>query len=163
MSELPLVDSDWLVRIVEADPAFPERFPHLTPGDFVDLREQTRGFSGIAAGQSNIQTIVEPGEPEELPGMMVSDRYFETLGARLVLGRSFTDADYVEANIDFSRSAVAARLDERAKGHPLVRSVILISTNCGSGVFSGSLTSLASSSGSPAASWWRSSASWGPR
>ena len=124
---LPLADSDRLVRIVEVDPAFPERFPHLTPGDFVDLREQTRGFSGIAAGQSNIQTIVEPGEPEELPGMMVSERYFETLGARLALGRSFTDADYVEANIDFSGSAVAARLDERAKGQPLVRSVIVIS------------------------------------
>jgi putative ABC transport system permease protein len=124
---LPLAGSDRLVRVVEADPAFPDRFPHLTPGDFVDLRDQTRGFSGIAAGQSNIQTIVEPGEPEELPGMMVSERYFETLGARLALGRSFTDADYVEANIDFSRSAVASRLDERAKGQPLVRSAIVIS------------------------------------
>jgi predicted permease len=124
---LPFADSDRLVRVVEVDPAFPDRFPHLTPGDFVDLREQTRGFSGLAAGHSNIQTIVEPGEPEELSGMMVSERYFETLGARLALGRSFTDADYAEADIDFSRSAVASRLDERAKGQPLVRSVIVIS------------------------------------
>jgi len=124
---LPFADSDRLVRVVEVDPAFPDRFPHLTPGDFVDLREQTRGFSGIAAGQSNIQTIVEPGEPEELAGIMVSEQYFETLGARLALGRSFTDAEYAAANIDFSASAVAGRLEERANGQPLAHSVIMIS------------------------------------
>ena len=124
---LPFADSDRLVRIVEFDPAFPERFPHLTPGDFVDLRAQTRAFSGIAAGSTNVQTIVEPGEPEELAGMMVSERYFETLGAGPVLGRTFTDAEYAEANIDLSRSAVVSRLEQRSQGQPLARSVIVIS------------------------------------
>jgi putative ABC transport system permease protein len=124
---LPFADSDRLVSIVESDPAFTDRFPRLTPGDFVDLREQTRAFSGVAAGSWNIQTIVEPGEPEELAGMMVSDKYFETLGALPALGRTFIDADYASANIDFSNSAVASRLDERANGEPFVRSVIVIS------------------------------------
>jgi predicted permease len=124
---LPFPDSDRLVRVVEFDPAFPERFPHLTPGDFVDLREQTRAFSGVSAGSTSVQTIVEPGEPEELAGMMVSERYFETLGARPVLGRSFTNEEYAGPNIDFSRAAVAGRLEERANGEPLVRSAIVIS------------------------------------
>jgi predicted permease len=59
--------------------------------------------------------------------MMVSERYFETLGARPALGRTFTAADYAEADIDFGRSAVASRLDARAKGQPPVRSVIVLS------------------------------------
>jgi putative ABC transport system permease protein len=124
---LPFAGSDRLVAIVELDPAFPERFPWLTPGDFVDLREHVRAFSRVAAGSTEVQTIVEPGEPEDLAGMMVSEGYFETIGAQPALGRTFTDADYAEANIDFSRSAVASRLDERAKGQPLARGVVVIS------------------------------------
>jgi predicted permease len=124
---LPFVDGDRLVRIVELDPAFPERFPSLTPGDFVELRAHTRAFSAVAADSQDRQTIVEPGEPEDLAGRMVSEGYFETLGARPVLGRTFTDADFAAGNIDFSRSAIADRLDQRANGQPLVRSVIVIS------------------------------------
>ena len=124
---LPLAGSDRLVLIVELDPAFPERFPSLTPGDFVDLREQTRAFSSVAASSQDRQTIVDPGEPEDLAGRMVSEGYFETLGARPVLGRTFTETDYAAGNIDFSRSAIAGRLDQRANGQPLVRSVIVIS------------------------------------
>ena len=124
---LPFTGSDRLVSIVEADPAFPDRFPRLTPGDFVDLRERARAFSSVAAGSTGVQTIVEPSEPEELVGMMVSEGYFETLGARPALGRTFTDADYAAGNIDFSTKAVASRLDQRAIGQPLERGVMVIS------------------------------------
>jgi predicted permease len=125
---LPLAGADRLVRIVEIDPASPQRTGYLTSGDFVDLREATREFSGVAAGAAASQTIVEPGEPEELPGMMVSETYFETLGAEPALGRTFTSMDYAaSSNLDFTMAAIADRLDQRAKGQPLTRSVIVIS------------------------------------
>jgi len=125
---LPLPGADRLVRIVEVEPRSPQRTRVLTSGDFVDLRESTREFSAVAAGASSSQTIVEPGEPEEIPGMMVTEAYFETLGARPVLGRTFTSADYAgSATLDFTVSAIADRLDRRAKGQPLARSVVVIS------------------------------------
>jgi putative ABC transport system permease protein len=125
---LPFAGSDRLVRVVEIDPDFPERLGALTPGDFADLREGTRELSGFAGIQSTFQTIVEPGEPEELSGAMVTEHYFETLGAQPVLGRTFTSADHAAAAIlDFSNPAVTVRLDQRAKGQPLARTVIVIS------------------------------------
>ena len=125
---LPFPDSDRLVRLVEVDPDAPERTRDLMEGDFVDLRETTREFSGVAAGNGTFQTIVEPGEPEELRGMMVSEAYFETLGARPKFGRTFTSAEYAaSSNLDFTASAIADRLDQRANGQPLTRSVVVIS------------------------------------
>jgi putative ABC transport system permease protein len=123
---LPLPSADRLVRIVEVDQSS-QRTAYLTSGDFADLRTATRSVSRLAAGALIPQTIVEPGEPEELPGMMVTDAYFETLGVRPVLGRTFSSADHAQANLDFSTSAVANRLDQRDKGQPLARSVIVIS------------------------------------
>ena len=64
---LPFTGSDRLVRIVEIDRQSPDRTAFLTHGDFADLREQTHEFSTVAAGGYTNQTIVEPGEPEQLP------------------------------------------------------------------------------------------------
>src|SRR5438093_6337789 len=66
---LPFAGSDRLVRIREIDPQS-GRSEFLSHGDFADLREQTHEFSSVAAGGYTNQTIVEPGEPEQLPGMM---------------------------------------------------------------------------------------------
>ena len=126
---LPLAESDRLVRIFEVDPKSPERTAHLTQGDFADLREQTHEISAVAAGAYTTQTIAEPGEPEQIPGSMVSERFFETLGVRPLLGRTFSSADYAtSANLDLNRvSAIAERLNQRAIGQPLADSVIVIS------------------------------------
>ena len=95
---------------------------------FADLREQTHEFDAVAAGGYTSQTIVEPGEPEQLPGMMVTEGFFETLGARPVLGRTFTSADYAASGaIDYQNPAIATRLNQRANGQPLAASVIVIS------------------------------------
>jgi putative ABC transport system permease protein len=123
---LPFPSADRLVRVIEVDSSS-QRTAFLTSGDFADLREATRSFSGLAAGVLTPQTIVEPGEPEELVGMMVSEGYFETLGVRPVLGRTFNLADYAGTDLDFSVSAVANRLEQRDRGRPLARSVIVIS------------------------------------
>jgi putative ABC transport system permease protein len=122
---LPFPDSDRLARIVEVGPD--ARTRDLMQGDFVALRDATREFSGVATSARSGQTIVEPGEPEELPGMMVSEAYFETLGAKPVLGRTFASSDYAASNIEFTVSAIANRLDQRAKGQPPIRSVVVIS------------------------------------
>ena len=125
---LPFPGSGRLVRIVQVDPKSPERTAYLSHGDFADLREHTHEFSAVAAGGYSSQTIVEPGEPEQFPGMMVTEEFFETLGAKPVLGRTFTSADYTASGaIDYQVSAIASRLNQRAHGQPLAASVIVIS------------------------------------
>jgi hypothetical protein len=90
---LPFPEAERLVRIVEFDPGS-QRTAYLTNGDFGDLHDATRSFSSLGGGSYAVQTIVEPGEPEELAGMMVGADYFETLAARPVVGRIFADAEY---------------------------------------------------------------------
>ncbi len=129
LRSLPFAESDRLVRIFEVDAQSPERTESLSHGDFADLREQTHAFSAVAAGGYADQTIVEPGEPEQLAGLMVTQGFFETLGAKPALGRTFTSADYeTSASIDLNQvSAIANRLNQHANGQPLAASVIVIS------------------------------------
>lgn len=126
---LPFTESERLVRIVEVDPKAPERNAYLRQGDFSDLREHAHEAAAIAAGAHTVQTIVEPGEPEQLAGMMMSEGFFEVLDVRPILGRSFTSGEYAaSANIVINQvSAIADRLNRRAKGEPLATSVMVIS------------------------------------
>lgn len=157
---LPLPESDRLVRIVEIDTDAPERAHYLTHSDFADLRERTHEFSAVAAGGYIPQTIMAPDEPEQLPGMMVTEGFFETLGAKPALGRTFSSSDYIaSASIDFNHvSAIANRLNRQAKGSPWQPASSSCRTRCGTVGFSGDQTSSARSCDSPAACWWRSSA-----
>jgi predicted permease len=68
--------------------------------DLRDLRQRTRTFEtfgGIWA--SGTIALTEGAEPEQLRGALVTDNFFEVLGARLALGRGFQPEDATEAGI----------------------------------------------------------------
>jgi hypothetical protein len=69
-------------------------FP-FSNADFIDLRNGTEGiFDGLAAvrtGRANLPR--EDGSPEQIRWAAVTPNFFRLMGAHIVLGRDFTDAD----------------------------------------------------------------------
>lgn len=72
-----------------------ERSEHPSPpfsyADYVDLRDGTHSFSGLLGYHDDYVAITGSGKPERIYGALVSSNYFEVLGVRPILGRTFLD------------------------------------------------------------------------
>jgi len=84
---LPYEDPDRLVRLSEDSPQVPEM--SISYPNFLDWREQNGVFSSIAAMQFRSLNLIGVNEPERLPGRAVSAQFFDVLGVKPALGRSF--------------------------------------------------------------------------
>ena len=84
---LPYSDPDKLVRLSEDSPQVPEM--SISYPNFLDWREQNRVFSGLAATQFRSLNLTGADEPERLSGRAVSANFFDVLGVKPTLGRSF--------------------------------------------------------------------------
>jgi predicted permease len=87
LNQLPYRDPNRLVTI-----ATPTRGEVGTTVDFTttsDLRTRSRSFESMSLYRIGAGAIVERGEPELLQGMRVSYDYFDTLGIKIQLGRTF--------------------------------------------------------------------------
>ena len=84
---LPFKDPDRLVRLSEWSKQVPAM--SISYPNFKDWREQNRVFDGIAATQFGSYNLTGTGEAERLPGRNVSWNFFDVLGVRPALGRTF--------------------------------------------------------------------------
>ena len=84
---LPYADPDKLVRLSEDSPQVPQM--SISYPNFLDWREQNQVFSGIAAMQFRSLNLTGKDEPERLAGRAVSAEFFDVLGVKPALGRSF--------------------------------------------------------------------------
>jgi predicted permease len=91
LKPLPYPDPDALVRVFAQHPRFAD--VPLTPADFQALREGTKVFAGAAAFFREGHEFRGSAGPENLEGLFVSAGYFELIGARAALGRTFTRED----------------------------------------------------------------------
>lgn len=90
---LPFKDAGRLVWITNSDSvSLSGRTTQV--GHLLDLREQNRSFSDLAAYFAFYGTgdslLTGQGEPERLSGVPVSDNFFQVLGIQPVIGRLFT-------------------------------------------------------------------------
>ena len=90
---LPYQDPDQVVMVWEDNtPAgFPRNSP--APGNFNDWQRRNRSFTDMAATRFAFATLTMDGAPELVLGRGVTPNFFDVLGVRPVLGRSFTPAD----------------------------------------------------------------------
>src|SRR2546428_6535764 len=94
---VPYADSDKLVRLSEDSPQVPQM--SISYPNFLDWREQNKVFSGIAGMQFRSLNLTGKDEPERLAGRGVSAEFFDVLGVKPALGRSFVaDEDHSGAN-----------------------------------------------------------------
>ncbi|MGH9841744.1 MAG: ABC transporter permease [Blastocatellia bacterium] len=94
LKPLPYLASPRLVYVESGDPQRGvEKFGGLSPADFRDLKAQSQTFAELVAfsGDGGIGITDEPREV--LRGPRVTTNFFDALGAKPILGRTFTAED----------------------------------------------------------------------
>ena len=86
---LPFPEPDRLVQLWEAKPSQSYFRNVVNAFNFLDWRERTRSFEGMAAVSDLTTNLTGIGDPLALPGMQVSPNYFSILRVSPLLGRSF--------------------------------------------------------------------------
>src|SRR2546430_1447368 len=86
---LPYKNPEQLVMVWEnaTHLGFPKDTP--SPANFLDWRQQTTVFEGMAAFTERSFNLTGVGEPERLDGRRVSSNLFDLLGVRPIIGRTF--------------------------------------------------------------------------
>jgi putative ABC transport system permease protein len=88
LDQLPYRDPSRLVKVAEADPDNP--IPQTV--DFTtthDLRSRSHSFESLSLFRDGGGAFVEQGQPEVLEGTRIGFDYFDTLGIKMQLGRTF--------------------------------------------------------------------------
>ena len=97
LKPLPFRDSQRLLVIWESNPAQNLKELFVTPGDFLEWRNQTRALEALAAVE-DVHANLTGGpnghiEPEELRGERVTASLFPLLGVQPVVGRAFSSEE----------------------------------------------------------------------
>src|SRR5262245_43207707 len=90
---LPFDDPDRVVTIWEdaTRAGFPRNTP--APGNYLDWRRMAQSFSDIAATRGATASLTGDGTPEQIIGRATTPNFFNVLGVRPELGRTFTEAE----------------------------------------------------------------------
>ncbi len=97
LNPLPYPDADRLVVLFHNKPNFLKG--SISYPNFLDWQRDNRCFEAMAAFRNGDAKLTGAGEPENLSGRMVSAGFFEMLGVKPLLGRTFTaDEDRLGAN-----------------------------------------------------------------
>lgn len=87
---LPYREPERLMTIWTTRPQQGRRQVRTSIPNFKDWREQSRVFEGMAAYGFNLYNLTGGGEPEQIRGAQVSEDFFNVMGVRAALGRTFT-------------------------------------------------------------------------
>ncbi len=91
---LPYRDDQRLVTLGQSNRKTGVAREGVSPANFLDWREQTRLFAGIAAAETWGFTLTDYGEPEAIRGSVVTKGFFEILGTPAVIGRTLLPEDH---------------------------------------------------------------------
>jgi putative ABC transport system permease protein len=93
LSPLPYPDADRLVMVTSRN--FRENLKGLgfAPAGFRDVEKQVTSFDAFAATRYNYDNLTGIEKPTSLTGSVVSQDYFNVLGERPLIGRTFTKED----------------------------------------------------------------------
>jgi putative ABC transport system permease protein len=89
LARLPYRNPDRLVVISGLNPKQNSEISPVSPGTFAAPRSEPKIFEDMAAATDDLATITGGGEPEMVVGYDFSAEYFDVLGARPELGRTF--------------------------------------------------------------------------
>jgi len=87
---LPCSDPARLVSVWQVDPANPATWQPAAAGNYVDWHTMSQSFEKIGAAVNVSRTLTSFDEPETPLMQMVSSGYFDVLGIKPILGRTFT-------------------------------------------------------------------------
>jgi putative ABC transport system permease protein len=90
---LPYADPDRVVLVWEENLAanVPRNTP--APGNYAEWIRMSRSFSGLAATRGGSASLTGDGAPEQIRGRRVTPNFFDVLGVKPAIGRTFTDEE----------------------------------------------------------------------
>ncbi|HXO26483.1 MAG TPA: ABC transporter permease [Thermoanaerobaculia bacterium] len=93
LHELPYREPDRLVVLHQRQPLDPDQEQGFSVPDIEDLRRRQHTFAGLAEYHSMWFNLLGRGEPERVQTGVVSANFFNVLGTRALLGRTFSPDD----------------------------------------------------------------------
>jgi putative ABC transport system permease protein len=87
LKPLPYPDADRIVRVLEKPPGFPRN--GISTLTFLDWQHQNTVFDYLVAQTGGQVTLTGRGEPVQLRAGRVGAHYFDALGMKAILGRTF--------------------------------------------------------------------------
>ena len=98
LKPLAAKDPDRLMTFWHSAPAKGLKHVDLNDALVAYYRDRTRTFQGLAAFETGNFSITGGGEPEVVPGAIVTFNYFEVLGREPLYGRTFTPQEDTPGN-----------------------------------------------------------------
>ncbi|HME06215.1 MAG TPA: ABC transporter permease [Bryobacteraceae bacterium] len=96
---LPFPDSERLVMLHERAPGNTTLPSAVAPADFLDFQRRSSSYEQIAAWEQADFNLSDTGDPEAVYASVVTPNFFDTLGAKPLLGRTFApDEDQPDKN-----------------------------------------------------------------
>jgi predicted permease len=92
---LPYPEPKRLVRLWECNPSRGYFRNVVNPFNFLDWRDNTRSFEGMAALSGGMTNLSSHGEPIAVPGLQVSPEFFSILRVAPLMGRTFSSDEGV--------------------------------------------------------------------
>ncbi len=88
---LPFPEPERMVKVWEAPS--PGSHNTVNAADFLDWKRLNTVFEALSAESTTTATLTGQGEPERLPGKLVSADYFKVFGVNAQLGRTFAPGE----------------------------------------------------------------------
>ena len=95
---LPIQEPDRVMTFWLSAPAKGLKHMDLNPAMFAYFRGRTRTFESLAAFETGEFALTGNGEPESVPGAIVTFEYFNVLGREPLYGRTFTAPEDTPGN-----------------------------------------------------------------
>jgi putative ABC transport system permease protein len=108
LAPLPLPEAERLVRIYDTNPAKGVARTGVTTGNLADWRRRARGFDGIVGAYTMGRTLTLGAESEVVISAQVTEGFFELVGVRPALGRSFAVEETRAALFNTAAAPIAA-------------------------------------------------------
>jgi putative ABC transport system permease protein len=90
---LPFPHPGDLVQIWESNPSQGKLQEVLSPYNFVDWQKQSSTIAEMAVYGYESFALITGTDPQRMPGVLVSSRFFEVFGVKPILGRTFSADD----------------------------------------------------------------------
>lgn len=89
----PFPEPERLVHVWDSNPSRGWNYFSVSPPNFIDYREQNRGFDSMTSYYPSTRTLTGMSEPERVRAIMVGPDYFQTFGIEPQIGRAFGPTD----------------------------------------------------------------------
>lgn len=89
LKPLPYANADRIVRVLEKPPGDPDARNGISTLNFLDWQRQNSVFQYMAARTGGSVTLTGVSNPVQLRGARMSAHFFDILGVKAVLGRTF--------------------------------------------------------------------------